>query len=123
MTGWTRGRLAAVAVALMLTVAAAGCGGDGDSGGSGGDTSALKIGLIVDVPLYDKGFNELSFRGLQRAKKDLGVDGRAIIAQSSADYIPNITTLVRQGYKLVIGVGYGQGDAIATAAKKFPDVD
>ena len=32
-----------------------------------------------------------------------------------------MTTLARQGYDLIIGVGYAQGDAIATAAKKFPN--
>ena len=29
---------------------------------------------------------------------------------------------MRQGYQLVIGVGFAQGDAIATAAKRFPEV-
>ena len=32
-----------------------------------------------------------------------------------------MTTLARQGYDLIIGVGFAQGDAIATAAKKFPN--
>ena len=32
-----------------------------------------------------------------------------------------MTTLARQGYDLIIGVGYAQGDAIATAAKAYPD--
>jgi basic membrane protein A len=32
-----------------------------------------------------------------------------------------MTTLVRQDYDLIIGVGFAQGDAIATAAQQFPD--
>ena len=32
-----------------------------------------------------------------------------------------MTTLARQGYDVIIGVGFAQGDAIATAAKTFPD--
>ena len=44
-----------------------------------------------------------------------------IESKSAADYVPNMTILARQGYDLIIGVGYAQGDAIATAAKKFPD--
>jgi basic membrane protein A and related proteins len=34
--------------------------------------------------------------------------------------VPNMATLARQGYDLIIGVGYAQGNAIATAAKAFP---
>ena len=34
-----------------------------------------------------------------------------------------MTTLARQGYDLIIGVGFAQGDAIAAAAKKFPDTN
>jgi basic membrane protein A len=32
-----------------------------------------------------------------------------------------MTTLARQGYDLIIGVGFAQGDAIAAAAKRFPE--
>jgi basic membrane protein A and related proteins len=44
-------------------------------------------------------------------------------AKTSADYVPNMTTLARQGYDLIIGVGFAQGDAIAAAAKRFPDTN
>ncbi len=42
-------------------------------------------------------------------------------AKSAADYIPNMTTLARQGYDLVVGVGFAQGDAIAKTAARFPE--
>jgi basic membrane protein A len=41
-------------------------------------------------------------------------------SKSAADYVPNMATLARQGYDLIIGVGYAQGAAVATAAKRFP---
>ena len=41
-------------------------------------------------------------------------------ANTAADYIPNMSTLARQGFDLVIGVGFAQGDAIAATAKRFP---
>ena len=44
-------------------------------------------------------------------------------SRSAADYVPNMTALVRQGYDLIIGVGFAQGDAVATAAKRFPDAE
>jgi len=65
------------------------------------------FGLVVDKgQLDDNGFNELAFRGVQRAEKELDVKGRVIESASAADYIPNMTSLARQGYDLVIGVGF-----------------
>ena len=82
---------------------------------------AIKVGLITDLgQLNDNGFNELAYNGLKRAERVLGVKGRVVESKSAADYVPNMTTLARQGYDLIIGVGFAQGDAIATAAKKFP---
>jgi basic membrane protein A len=51
------------------------------------------------------------------------VQGRVIESRSAADYVPNMTALARQGYDLIVGVGFAQGDAVATAAKRFPDVN
>jgi basic membrane protein A and related proteins len=48
------------------------------------------------------------------------VEGRVIESASAADYIPNMTSLARQGYDVVIGVGFAQGDAIGKVAQKFP---
>jgi basic membrane protein A len=121
MTRWKRRRLAAGVVALLLALGAAGCGGGGDSGGETSD--ALKVGLIADAgQLNDNGFNELAYNGLKRAIAELGIDGRVVESKSAQDYVPNIAALVRQGYQLVIGIGYAQGDAIATAARRFPEV-
>jgi basic membrane protein A len=119
--GARRGRVGALAIVLVLALAAAaGCGGSDDEGGS---SDALKVGLITDAgQLNDNGFNELAYTGLKRAQAELGVDGRVVESKSAADYVPNIAALVRQGYQLVIGVGFAQGDAIATAARRFPDV-
>src|SRR5207249_4027857 len=47
--------------------------------------------------------------------------GRVVEAASPADYIPNMVALARQGYDLIIGVGFAQGDAIAATAKRFPN--
>ena len=81
----------------------------------------MKVGLITDVgQLDDNGFNELAFKGLKRAEQELGVKGRVVQANSSADYIPNMAALSRQGYDLIIGVGFAQGDAIDKAAIRFP---
>jgi basic membrane protein A and related proteins len=113
--------LTALVASLVLSLAA--CGGDdNESAGTTTSTeSALKVGLITDLgQLNDRGFNQLAYEGLKRAQKDLGVKGRVLESKSASDYVPNMATLARQGYDMIIGVGFAQGDAIATAARQFP---
>jgi len=126
-TRTTRRSLIAAALAIAL-LAAAGCGGSGSESSSGTTAATttqagkqLKVGLITDIgQLNDHGFNQLAYEGLQRAERQLGIKGRVVESKSAADYIPNMTTLARQGYDLIIGVGFAQGDAIDAAATRFP---
>jgi len=115
------GLVAALTAVLLL----AGCGGD-DGGGSAGTTtqaeSDVRVALVTDVgQLNDRGFNQLAYQGLKRAGRELGVQTRVVESVSTADYVPNYASLVRQGYDLIVGVGFAQGDAIDTAATRFPD--
>jgi basic membrane protein A and related proteins len=41
-------------------------------------------------------------------------------SNSAQDYIPNLARFARQGYDLVVSVGFAQADAVATVAKHFP---
>ena len=117
------------AFVLVLGVVAAGCGGDdtsssGDSGAAATATPAksIKVGLVTDIGgLNDRSFNQLANEGLEKAKSDLGVDGRVLTSKSNADYVPNLSTLAQQKYDLVIGVGFLMSDAMNTVATKFPD--
>jgi basic membrane protein A len=122
----------AIAIALTLTVGSFGvaaCGSSDESGGgsTGGASSTaaqgkkIKVGLVTDIGgLNDRSFNQLANEGLQRAVKDLGIQGRVLVSKQNSDYIPNLTTLAQQKYDLIIGNGFLMADAVATAAKKFP---
>jgi basic membrane protein A len=123
-------RLLAGAVLAVVVLALAGCGGSDETSGGTTDTgtttttpaSSLKVALVADAgQLNDNGFNELAYKGLKRAERVLGVQGRVVEAASAADYIPNMSTLARKGFDLVIGVGFAQGDAIAATARRFPE--
>src|SRR5438309_2058950 len=112
-------------VLLGVVVLLAGCGGGG-GGKSSSSTSSqtgskLKVGLVTDIGgLNDRGFNHLSYVGLQRAMSDLGVQQRVYQAKSTQEYVPNLSTFARQGYDLTIGVGFTEATAIDTAATNFP---
>ena len=110
---------------LALAVAAAGCGSTKKASSTTTPTttaaSSFKVGLITDIGgLNDRGFNHLAFVGLQRAAADLGVQTRVVQSASPAEYIPNLSALARQGYNLVIGVGFTEIDAMKAVAKTFP---
>jgi basic membrane protein A len=120
-------RLTALAALLASLLALAACGGDdGEKSGATttGETTAakaIKVGLVTDLgQLNDRGFNQLAYQGLKRAQRELGIKGRVVQSASAADYIPNMASLARQKYDLIIGVGFAQGDAIDTSATKFP---
>jgi basic membrane protein A len=117
--------LAALAV-LVLAVLAGGCGGggasDGEEASGTGPGAGMKIGLVPDTSgLNDRGFNHLSYVGLQRAKRELGVETRVYQSLSSADYIPNLSRFARDGYDLTIAVGFTEAQAVDAAATRFPD--
>jgi len=84
-------------------------------------SATFKVGLVTDIGgLNDRGFNHLSYLGLLKAEKVLHVQARVLTSSSSADYIPNLSSLAQQGYNLVIGVGFLQEQAIQKMAAKFP---
>jgi basic membrane protein A and related proteins len=111
---------------VLALFVAAGCGGGKKSSAStttattGG--SELKIGLVTDIGgLNDRGFNHLSYLGLLRAQRELGVDQRVYQAKSTQEYVPNLSTFARQSYDLTIGVGFTEATAIDTVATNFPN--
>jgi basic membrane protein A and related proteins len=116
---------------LMLGV---GCGGDDDEGDGGAadtttaetDTGAsgegARVGLVSDVGRFnDRSFNQSALEGLNRAEEELGVTGRPIESRQTADYVPNLSTLAREGFDLSIAVGFLLAEATNTTATRFSD--
>jgi basic membrane protein A len=119
--------LAAAVAALALTVLAGGGFAMTNSPAAKAPATAAKadatfrVGLVTDIGgLNDRGFNQLANQGLQRAIKQLKVKGRVLISTSEQDYIPNFTSLVRQKYNLIVGVGFLQTSSLNTIALRFP---
>jgi basic membrane protein A and related proteins len=108
-------------IALPLALLAVACGASFLTTAAAAPSAQIKVGLVTDInQLNDRGFNHLAYVGLLRAEKKLGVKGTVLQSPSAQDYIPNLSSLARQGYDLVIGVGFDQAAAIDKVAIKFP---
>ena len=119
-------------LALLLLVASCSvittCGDDEEPSGTGSTPAEstpaakkLKVGLVTDIGgLNDRSFNQLANEGLEKAKSELGVEGRVLTSKANSDYVPNLSSLAQQKYDLVIGVGFLMAEAMNTVAPKFP---
>jgi basic membrane protein A len=119
-----------LAAVLALSVGLVACGDDEESTGTGGGAGQsgqtepakqMKIGMVTDIGgLNDRSFNQSAYEGLKRAESELGAEIRAITSSSNSDYVPNLSTLARQRFDLVIAVGFLMGEATEKVAKSFP---
>jgi basic membrane protein A and related proteins len=120
---WASAVLAVVGLAIMALSASAAPSKSG--------ATAVRVAIVTDIGgLNDKGFNQLSNVGLQRAIRTLdNVSGRAYITNSANDRTSNLRTAAQSGFGLVIPVGvlfaFGPIDAVAPSFRntKFAGVD
>ncbi|MFP4394001.1 MAG: BMP family protein [Anaerolineales bacterium] len=88
------------------------------------EESAGVIGMITDMGgVDDKSFNEMAWKGMQRAEEELGANVSYLESQQQTDYATNITQYVRQEVDLIITVGFLLADATAEAAQEYPDMN
>jgi basic membrane protein A len=69
-----------------------------------------------------KGFSDLGWDALQKAKTDLGIEVTLLEAKELTDLEPNLTKMASEGYDFVVGVGFLFTDAMTAVAPKFPNV-
>jgi basic membrane protein A and related proteins len=120
---WASAVLAVVGLAVMALSASAAPSKSG--------VAAVRVAVVTDIGgLNDKGFNQLSNVGLQRAIKTLdNVSGRVYITNSANDRTSNLRTAAQSGFGLVLPVGvlfaFGPIDAVAPSFSntKFAGVD
>ncbi|HZO86967.1 MAG TPA: BMP family ABC transporter substrate-binding protein [Chthonomonadaceae bacterium] len=122
------------ALAALLLGALAGCGApkpgqanaatestSGARGAAGGKTIRAAVVLDTGGP-DDKSFNAAAVEGLERAKKELGVEGRYVESKDESEYKTNLTSLANDGYDVVFAIGYKMEDALKEVAPQFPSV-
>lgn len=106
---------------IMASLSLVGCGSQTSSKTEKGSKD-LKIGMVADVGgINDESFNQSAWEGLQKAKKDFGVDVKVIESKQASEYITNMESLIDDGVDLVIGVGNTMKDDIKKEAENYPD--
>ncbi|KAF4407651.1 MULTISPECIES: BMP family protein [Streptomyces] len=115
-------KIAAASIAsAALAFTATACGESSTE--SGGQDKG--VGLAFDVGgRDDHSFNESAARGVDKAKKELGVDAKMMTAKNNeteADREQRLSQLAEAGYNPVIGVGFNYEKSITKVAKDFPD--
>ncbi len=90
--------------------------------GTAAPQATFKAGLVSDVGRFnDKGFNQNQLTGMKRAARVLKIQYRAVESRSAGDYLPNMVSLARSGYNIVISAGFLLSDATEDVADQFPN--
>lgn len=110
------------ATSAASTTSAAGSASSTKSGSTTTAKSDLKVGLITDVGgIHDHSFNETSWKGMEKAKEDFGVEINYLESKTDADYSSNIESFVDEDYDLIVCVGFKLAEATKKAAESHPD--
>jgi len=90
--------------------------------GADAPTGKVKIGLVFDVGgRGDKSFNDAAFRGLERAKSELGIEYEYVEPGQGADREAALRQLAsRPDIRLIFGIGFIFTDDITSIARDFP---
>ena len=69
----------------------------------------------------DNSFNQSAWEGLQKAKKDLGVNVSYIESKQEADYTTNLEAAVEGNNDLILATGFPMQQALLDIAKNYPE--
>lgn len=84
-------------------------------------TEGYKIGVLLsDAGLGDESFNDSAFKGLEKARDELGIlfDYKEA---PEGDYEDKLNELVAEKYDIIIGLGFSVQEALEKTAKQYPD--
>lgn len=85
---------------------------------------AAKVAIVYSTGgKGDKSFNDSAFRGLEKAKEELGISFSEYEPKDPATEAKNqLTEYAQTGeYALIIGVGFTMKEAVETVATEFPE--
>lgn len=108
---------------LAVTVFFVSSCGKKENSTTNNDKGKFKVGLVFDVGgRGDKSFNDAAYRGLEKAKKDLGIEFEYIEPGPGADREAALRQFAnRPDISVVFGIGFIFTDEITKIAVEFPD--
>lgn len=77
----------------------------------------FRVGLVLEPQLAADPF---FYGGLERAERELGVQGKVLVPSPKEGFAPSLRSLARQRYDLIIGVGGSQVAPMEILARRFP---
>ena len=84
------------------------------------EAANFKAVMVTDVAgLGDKSFNDAAWRGLAKAKQDLGIEIAVLQSAEQADYISNLNLAAQDG-QAVVAMGFYLEDAVIKVAPLYP---
>lgn len=97
--------------------------GLGYTNGDAEDSGDPLVALVTDTGgIDDKSFNQGTWEGIQRFVSENNISNYTYLqSESDADYIPNLSTVSDEGYKIVVAPGFLFADAIGEVAANYPD--
>jgi basic membrane protein A and related proteins len=99
------------------SAAAPGPSAEGAKAGAG-----VKVGLVLDKGgRDDKSFNSAAYRGTTDAVRDFGIELKDVESPDDSAFEPALRRFAERGYRLVIGVGFIQAEAVKKVSAEFPD--
>jgi basic membrane protein A len=132
--------LSALTITTVLGLVATACGSDttttpateGTTGASvagdttpvtGGETTGAKMSILFDLKgRGDKSFNDSAAAGLDKGAAEFGYDVTEEVRQGS-DEAQLLKKAADGGAKLILGVGFAWGEAMAAAAAENPTLN
>jgi basic membrane protein A len=110
---------------LATSTLLAACGSDeGKDVKDKADKDAIKIGMVTDAgTIDDKSFNQGTWEGILKAKKDLGIQEKYLkpAGTTEAEYLKEMGNLYDAGYKFIVTPGFKFETAVFKAQDKYKD--
>ncbi|MBC2855956.1 MAG: BMP family ABC transporter substrate-binding protein [Cetobacterium sp.] len=82
----------------------------------------LKVGIVLSTGgLGDKSFNDSAYRGLEKAKKDLGIEFKYVEPASPAEDEEFLREYAEADYDLIIATGFQMTESAKAVAADYPN--
>lgn len=85
---------------------------------------ATKVALVFDAGgKFDKSFNQSAWEGAVRARDTIGIELKDVEPGDTSAIEEAFRVFAREGYDLLIGIGFANAPSVEKVAKEFPETN